>query len=132
METLHEKVTILVTHQLQYLKAASHILILKDTENTQAAQPEESRLEGKIGLKAYKNYFAAGLTAITVLFGIARSLLVFYVLVKASQTLHNRMFESILRAPVLFFDRNPIATAACEENEISGWFFEAMGYLVEH
>ncbi|XP_075805253.1 ATP-binding cassette sub-family C member 4 isoform X1 [Microtus pennsylvanicus] len=239
-QTLHEKVTILVTHQLQYLKAASHILILKDgqmvqkgtyteflksgvdfgsllkkeneegehspasgtptlrkrtfsessiwsqqssrpslkdgapegqdTENTQAAQPEESRSEGKIGFKAYKNYFTAGaswffivflillnmaaqvfyvlqdwwlsywanqqsalnntengngsvtetldlnwylgiyagLTAITVLFGIARSLLVFYVLVKASQTLHNRMFESILKAPVLFFDRNPI------------------------
>lgn len=44
----------------------------------------------------------------TVLFGIARSLLVFYVLVHSSQTLHNKMFESILRAPVLFFDRNPI------------------------
>uniref|UniRef100_A0A8C2LHR1 ATP-binding cassette, sub-family C member 4 n=2 Tax=Cricetulus griseus TaxID=10029 RepID=A0A8C2LHR1_CRIGR len=239
-QTLHEKVTILVTHQLQYLKAASHILILKDgqvvqkgtyteflksgvdfgsllkteneeaehpsasgtptlrkrtfsessiwsqqssrpslkdgvpegqdTENPQAVQPEESRSEGKVGFKAYKNYFTAGaswffilflillnmaaqvfyvlqdwwlshwankqgalnntnnangnvtetldlhwylgiysgLTAITVLFGIARSLLVFYVLVKASQTLHNRMFESILKAPVLFFDRNPI------------------------
>lgn len=239
-QTLHEKITILVTHQLQYLKAASHILILKDgemvqkgtyteflksgidfgsllkkeneeaepspvpgtptlrnrtfseasiwsqqssrpslkdgvpdaqdAENTQAAQPEESRSEGRIGFKAYKNYFSAGaswffiiflvllnlmgqvfyvlqdwwlshwanrqgalndtknangnvtgtldlswylgiytgLTAVTVLFGIARSLLVFYVLVNASQTLHNRMFESILKAPVLFFDRNPI------------------------
>ncbi|XP_032773586.1 multidrug resistance-associated protein 4 [Rattus rattus] len=239
-QTLHEKITILVTHQLQYLKAASHILILKDgemvqkgtyteflksgvdfgsllkkeneeaepspipgtptlrnrtfseasiwsqqssrpslkdgvpdaqdAENTQAAQPEESRSEGRIGFKAYKNYFSAGaswffiiflvllnlmgqvfyvlqdwwlshwanrqgalndtknangnvtgtldlswylgiytgLTVVTVLFGIARSLLVFYVLVNASQTLHNRMFESILKAPVLFFDRNPI------------------------
>ncbi|XP_034354498.1 ATP-binding cassette sub-family C member 4 [Arvicanthis niloticus] len=239
-QTLHQKITILVTHQLQYLKAASHILILKDgemvqkgtyteflksgvdfgsllkkeneeaepspapgtptlrnrtfseasiwsqqssrpslkdgapegqdAENTQATQPEESRSEGRIGFKAYKNYFTAGaswffiiflvllnmagqvfyvlqdwwlsywankqgalnntknangnvtetldlswylgiyagLTAVTVLFGIARSLLVFYILVNASQTLHNRMFESILRAPVLFFDRNPI------------------------
>ncbi|XP_046310887.1 ATP-binding cassette sub-family C member 4 isoform X3 [Marmota monax] len=239
-QTLHEKITILVTHQLQYLKAASHILILKDgemvqkgtyteflksgvdfasllkkeneeaeqspvpgtptlrnrtfsessvwsqqssrpslkdgvaegqdTENAQAVQPEESRSEGKIGFKAYKNYFTAGaswfiiiflillnmaaqvsyvlqdwwlsywaneqsmlnvtvngegnvtekldlnwylgiyagLTVSTVLFGIARSLLVFYVLVNSSQTLHNKMFESILKAPVLFFDRNPI------------------------
>lgn len=239
-QALHEKITILVTHQLQYLKAASHILILKDgemvqkgtyteflksgvdfgsllkkeneeaepstapgtptlrkrtfseasiwsqqssrpslkdgapegqdAENTQAVQPEESRSEGRIGFKAYKNYFSAGaswffiiflvllnmvgqvfyvlqdwwlshwankqgalnntrnangnitetldlswylgiyagLTAVTVLFGIARSLLVFYILVNASQTLHNRMFESILKAPVLFFDRNPI------------------------
>uniref|UniRef100_G5E701 Multidrug resistance-associated protein 4 n=1 Tax=Loxodonta africana TaxID=9785 RepID=G5E701_LOXAF len=239
-QTLHEKITILVTHQLQYLKAASQILILKDgkmvqkgtyteflksgldfgsllkkendeteqspvpgtptlrnrtfsessvwsqqssrpslkdgaqegqtTEDVQAPLPEESRSEGKVGLKAYKNYFAAGahwlviiflillnaaalvsyvlqdwwlsywaneqsalnitvngkgnitekldlnwflgiysgLTAATVLFGIAQSLLAFYVLVNSSQTLHNKMFESILKAPVLFFDRNPV------------------------
>ncbi|XP_022358423.1 multidrug resistance-associated protein 4 isoform X3 [Enhydra lutris kenyoni] len=238
-QTLHEKITILVTHQLQYLKAASQILILKDgkmvqkgtyteflksgvdfgsllkteneeadqspapgspvlrtrsfsessiwsqqssrpslkdgvqevqeNENTPAAVSEESRSEGKVGFKAYKNYLAAGahwlvivflvllnviaqvayvlqdwwlsywaneqsalnvmvngtenvtekvdlawylgiysgLTVATVLFGIVRSLLVFYVLVHSSQTLHNKMFESILRAPVLFFDRNP-------------------------
>ncbi|XP_054998160.1 ATP-binding cassette sub-family C member 4 isoform X1 [Sorex araneus] len=238
-QSLHEKVTILITHQLQYLKAASQILILKDgemvqkgtytefqnsgidfgsllkkeneeaehsplpgtpplkkrtfsesslwsqhssppslkdgapdgqePENVQAQVPEESRSEGRVGFKAYKNYFTAGahwsvivilllvniasqvayilqdwwlsywanesalnvtarelgdasreldlqwylgvysgLTVATVIFGIARSLLVFYVLVNSSQTLHNRMFESILKAPVLFFDRNPI------------------------
>lgn len=38
----------------------------------------------------------------------------FYILVNASQTLHNRMFESILKAPVLFFDRNPIGKSAAE------------------
>ncbi|XP_004680354.2 PREDICTED: multidrug resistance-associated protein 4 [Condylura cristata] len=262
-QSLHEKITILVTHQLQYLKAASQILILKDVptvlqnpeasldfsqitlgggegkmvekgtytefqksgvdfgsllkkeneeaepspvpgtptlrnrtfsessvwsqqssrpslkdgaaegqepENIQATLPEETRSEGKVGFKAYKNYLAAGahwlvvvflllvniaaqvayvlqdwwlsywankqsalnvtvngkanvtemlhlnwylgiysgLTAATVLFGVARSLLVFHVLVRSSQTLHNKMFASILKAPVLFFDRNPI------------------------
>ncbi|XP_037656316.1 multidrug resistance-associated protein 4 isoform X3 [Choloepus didactylus] len=239
-QTLHEKITILVTHQLQYLKAASQILILKDgemvqkgtyteflksgldfgsllrkeneeaeqstipgsptlrnrtfsessvwsqqssrpslkegspedqvLENIQVTLSEESRSEGTVGLKAYKNYFSAGahwfiiilllllniatlvayvlqdwwlsywaneqsalnvtvngkgnvtekldlnwylgiysgLTIATVLFGVARSLLVFYVLVNSSQNLHNKMFESILKAPVLFFDRNPI------------------------
>ncbi|XP_070327616.1 ATP-binding cassette sub-family C member 4 isoform X2 [Odocoileus virginianus] len=169
-QALHEKIRILVTHQLQYLKAASQILILKDTENVQVTLTEETRSEGKVGFKAYKNYFTAGahwfiiiflilvnlaaqvsyalqdwwlsywanqqsalnvtvngqgnvtekldlnwylgiysgLTASTVLFGVARSLLVFFVLVSSSQTLHNQMFESILRAPVLFFDRNPI------------------------
>ncbi|XP_042835275.1 ATP-binding cassette sub-family C member 4 isoform X5 [Panthera tigris] len=239
-QTLHEKITVLVTHQLQYLKAASQILILKDgkmvqkgtyteflksgvdfgsllkkeneeadqspapgspalknrsfsesslwsqqssrpslkdgrpegqnTENLQVTVSEERRSEGKVGLKAYKSYLTAGahwviiiflillniaaqvayvlqdwwlsywaneqsalnvtvngkenvtekldlhwylgiysgLTVATVLFGIARSLLVFYVLVNSSQALHNKMFESILRAPVLFFDRNPI------------------------
>ncbi|XP_039693691.1 ATP-binding cassette sub-family C member 4 isoform X3 [Pteropus medius] len=127
-QTLHEKITILVTHQLQYLKAASQILILKDgkmvqkgtyteflksgidfgsllkKENEEAEQSsipgsptlrsrtfsessvwsqqssrpslkdgaleseanmqvtltEESRSEGKVGIKAYKSYFTAG------------------------------------------------------------------------
>lgn len=44
----------------------------------------------------------------TILFGIIRSLLVFQVLVSSGQNLHNKMFQSILKAPVLFFDRNPI------------------------
>ncbi|KAM7238066.1 hypothetical protein CapIbe_011024 [Capra ibex] len=50
----------------------------------------------------------SGLTVSTILFGITRSLLIFYVLVNSSQTLHSKMLETILRAPVLFFNRNPI------------------------
>ncbi|XP_078402042.1 ATP-binding cassette sub-family C member 4 isoform X2 [Cetorhinus maximus] len=50
----------------------------------------------------------AGLTIAVILFGTTRSLIIFKVLVKASQELHDRMFTSIIRAPVLFFDRNPI------------------------
>uniref|UniRef100_A0A6Q2X659 Cystic fibrosis transmembrane conductance regulator n=1 Tax=Esox lucius TaxID=8010 RepID=A0A6Q2X659_ESOLU len=44
----------------------------------------------------------------TLVFGFTRSLLMFNVLVKASHALHNRMFNSILRTPVRFFDVNPI------------------------
>uniref|UniRef100_A0A6Q2XJP2 ATP-binding cassette, sub-family C (CFTR/MRP), member 4 n=1 Tax=Esox lucius TaxID=8010 RepID=A0A6Q2XJP2_ESOLU len=50
----------------------------------------------------------AGLTIATLVFGFTRSLLMFNVLVKASHALHNRMFNSILRTPVRFFDVNPI------------------------
>uniref|UniRef100_A0A4W2CXT3 Cystic fibrosis transmembrane conductance regulator n=1 Tax=Bos indicus x Bos taurus TaxID=30522 RepID=A0A4W2CXT3_BOBOX len=235
-QALKEKITILVTHQLQYLKDASQILILKDgmvvergtyseflksgvdifslfekrneqsepspvpgaptviseslvqsfqsprpllkdaapedqeSENIQVTLPLEDHLEGKVGFKTYANYFTAGadwsviiflilvniaaqvtyilqdwwlafwanvqsdlyfggcvkeneevvfvlnwylgvysgLTVSTVLFGITRSLLIFYILVNSSQTLHNKMLESVLRAPVLFFHRNPI------------------------
>ncbi|NXC60954.1 MRP4 protein, partial [Aleadryas rufinucha] len=243
-EALHQKISVLVTHQLQYLRAANQILILKDGkmvgkgtyaeflrsgidfasllkkdeevveqlsvpgtpnlksarnrtfsessvlsqdssihshkdgameqppgENALAAVPEESRHEGKINFKVYRKYFTAGancfvifvllvfnilaqvayvlqdwwlsywanqeklnlttngnngtnvtehldlnfylgiyagLTVATILFGIIRSLLVFQVLVNSGQNLHNKMFQSILKAPVLFFDRNPI------------------------
>uniref|UniRef100_A0AC11BX71 Uncharacterized protein n=1 Tax=Ovis aries TaxID=9940 RepID=A0AC11BX71_SHEEP len=226
-------ITILVTHQLQYLEDASQILILRDgkmvergtyseflksgidifslfekeneqsepspvpgtptviseslgqsprpslkdvapedqdTENIQVTLPLEDHLEGKVGFKTYVNYFTAGadwpviiflilvniaaqvayvlqdwwlafwsnlqsdlysgvlvkededvvsvlnwylevysgLTVSTILFGITRSLLIFYILVNSSRTLHNKMLETILRAPVLFFNRNPI------------------------
>ncbi|XP_069457986.1 ATP-binding cassette sub-family C member 4-like isoform X2 [Ovis canadensis] len=235
-QALQEKITILVTHQLQHLKDASQILILKDgkmvergtysefqksginvfslfekgnelsepspgpaaptaiseslvqsfqspspslkdaapedqeTEKIQVVLPLEDHLKGKVDFKTYKNYFTAGadwpviiflilvniiaqvayvlqdwwlaywanvqsdlylggylkededvvfilnwclgvysgLTVSTVLFGITRSLLIFYILVNSSRALHNKMVESILRAPVLFFHRNPI------------------------
>ncbi|MGH0118924.1 UNVERIFIED_CONTAM: hypothetical protein FKN15_054918 [Acipenser sinensis] len=50
----------------------------------------------------------AGLTVVTVIFGFIRSLLLLKVLVNSAQTLHNQMFQSILRTPVRFFDINPI------------------------
>ncbi|KAM8976173.1 ATP-binding cassette sub-family C member 4 [Pelodytes ibericus] len=61
----------------------------------------------KLDLNLYLGVYA-GLTAATIVFGVLRSLLVFHVLVCAAQALHNQMFQSLLRAPVLFFDRNPI------------------------
>uniref|UniRef100_A0A667ZHL7 Cystic fibrosis transmembrane conductance regulator n=1 Tax=Myripristis murdjan TaxID=586833 RepID=A0A667ZHL7_9TELE len=44
----------------------------------------------------------------TIILGFARNFILFNVLVKCAQTLHNRMFSSILRTPVRFFDVNPI------------------------
>ncbi|CAL8406691.1 unnamed protein product, partial [Arctogadus glacialis] len=230
---LKDKPRILVTHQLQYLKAADQILVLKEgivvakggyrelqksgldftslmkdedeeqqatsvelarsrtasstftptindeadqipAEHTQTAV-EESRLQGTIGMGIYYKYIRAGanvfvllllfvvnisaqvayvlqdwwmsywankqssltgctisiqnqtnnnatevldipfylgiyggLTAATLLFGLVRAMLFFYVLVKSTETLHKRMFDTILRAPVHFFDVNPI------------------------
>uniref|UniRef100_A0A670I614 Multidrug resistance-associated protein 4 n=1 Tax=Podarcis muralis TaxID=64176 RepID=A0A670I614_PODMU len=203
-QALHKKVTILVTHQMQYLRSANQILILKEGKEVGKGtysdflrsgidfasflkKPEDDdqlqvpgtpdirntcRSEGKIGFSIYKKYFAAGtncfvifillllnilaqvayvlqdwwlsywaneqvklnvtmegstennvtktldlgwylgmyggLTVAAIVFTILRSLLMFQVLVNAAQTLHNKMFQSILRAPVLFFDVNPI------------------------
>uniref|UniRef100_A0A673LMQ9 Multidrug resistance-associated protein 4 n=1 Tax=Sinocyclocheilus rhinocerous TaxID=307959 RepID=A0A673LMQ9_9TELE len=218
---LKEKPTILVTHQLQYLKAADQILVLKEghmvargtyselqrsgvdftsllkkdveEEGEKGEAPrsprsrtlsqnsvrshsssvlsvkdesdqlppvhtmtEETRTEGTIGLRMYWKYFRAGanvimlisfvllnllaqafyilhdwwlsyctnttqelnlnfylgiyagLTGATIIFGFMRSLFMFNALVSSAETLHNRMFNSILRTPVRFFDINPI------------------------
>ncbi|KAJ8350063.1 hypothetical protein SKAU_G00251930, partial [Synaphobranchus kaupii] len=50
----------------------------------------------------------AGLTVATIIFGFLRSLLFFNVLVRSAQSLHDRMFQSILCTPIRFFDVNPI------------------------
>ncbi|XP_076453870.1 ATP-binding cassette sub-family C member 4-like isoform X2 [Babylonia areolata] len=41
-------------------------------------------------------------------FGIVRALLFFRIVVNASQQLHNRMFASVVRCPIGFFDTNPV------------------------
>uniref|UniRef100_A0A8C4NTG3 Multidrug resistance-associated protein 4 n=1 Tax=Dicentrarchus labrax TaxID=13489 RepID=A0A8C4NTG3_DICLA len=50
----------------------------------------------------------SGLTAAAVVFGYARSLVIFHGLVRSAQTLHNSMFSAVIRTPVHFFDVNPI------------------------
>ncbi|XP_071321048.1 ATP-binding cassette sub-family C member 4-like isoform X2 [Trachinotus anak] len=50
----------------------------------------------------------SGLTAVAVVFGYARCLMIFHGLVRSAQKLHNSMFSAVLRTPVVFFDVNPI------------------------
>uniref|UniRef100_A0A674EUK8 Cystic fibrosis transmembrane conductance regulator n=1 Tax=Salmo trutta TaxID=8032 RepID=A0A674EUK8_SALTR len=83
---------------------------------------EESRSEGTIGVGLYVKYLKAGANILVhiLMFCVQAayilqdwwlaywSLVMFNVLVKAAQSLHNRMFNSILRTPVRFFDINPI------------------------
>ena len=49
-----------------------------------------------------------GLVGALVLFSFIRCFLFFLLLMRASYYLHNRMFAAVLRAPVLFFDTNPV------------------------
>ena len=43
-----------------------------------------------------------------IVVNLTRTVTFFFVCVNASRILHNRMFACILRAPILFFDTNPI------------------------
>uniref|UniRef100_A0A8D0AYB3 Cystic fibrosis transmembrane conductance regulator n=1 Tax=Sander lucioperca TaxID=283035 RepID=A0A8D0AYB3_SANLU len=133
---LKNKPRILVTHQLQYLQVADQIVVLKETvaEESRAegtigvslyvkylragasivvllvgivvsilAQVRSSSLKENILLLVF-----TGLTAAVIFFGFFRNIVLFHVLVRSAQTLHNRMFNSILKTPVHFFDVNPI------------------------
>ncbi|KAM6985056.1 ATP-binding cassette sub-family C member 4-like [Aplochiton taeniatus] len=78
-----------------------HSLNLTEALNGSSSPQQQLDLDLYLGVYA-------GITAVTILFGFLRSLVFFNVLVRAAQTLHNRMFEAILRTPVCFFDINPI------------------------
>uniref|UniRef100_A0A087XBS8 Multidrug resistance-associated protein 4 n=1 Tax=Poecilia formosa TaxID=48698 RepID=A0A087XBS8_POEFO len=67
------------------------------------ATPTDAELHLPFYLGVY-----SGLTAAAVVFGFVRSLLIFHGLVKSAQTLHNNMFNAVLRTHVHFFDVNPI------------------------
>lgn len=47
-------------------------------------------------------------TLVAVVFSFSRAILCYFLCVNASRVLHNRMFEAILHAKVLFFDSNPV------------------------
>uniref|UniRef100_A0AAQ5XQR9 Multidrug resistance-associated protein 4 n=1 Tax=Amphiprion ocellaris TaxID=80972 RepID=A0AAQ5XQR9_AMPOC len=64
----------------------------------------------------------SGLTATSVVFGFLRCLIFFNVLVSSAQTLHNSMFNAILRTSIRFFDINPIG-------RILNRFSKDIGYL---
>ncbi|KAG7227636.1 hypothetical protein INR49_005451 [Caranx melampygus] len=85
------------------------------TEHLSGSFPQQLDLDLYLGVYA-------GLTATSVVFGFLRSLLFFNVLVSSAQTLHNSMFNAILRTPVRFFDINPIG-------RILNRFSKDIGYL---
>uniref|UniRef100_A0AAQ5ZIP6 Cystic fibrosis transmembrane conductance regulator n=1 Tax=Amphiprion ocellaris TaxID=80972 RepID=A0AAQ5ZIP6_AMPOC len=144
---LKNKPRILVTHQLQYLKAADQIVVLKEghmvakgtytelqqsgvdftsllkkdeeDEQQQPAQdiPARSRTLSQNSVLSQTSSVQSvmdgdslpvGLTGATIIFGFMRNLVLFNVLVRCAQSLHNGMFNTILRTPVRFFDINPI------------------------
>ena len=49
----------------------------------------------------------AGITASAAALSFVRIFLIFWILINGGRVLHNRMFSSIMRVPVRFFDTNP-------------------------
>ncbi|XP_028248988.1 multidrug resistance-associated protein 4-like [Parambassis ranga] len=121
----------LVLLVLIFLNALAHItFVLQDwwlacwaseqkhisvTEHLNGSFPQQLDLDLYLGVYA-------GLTATSVVFGFLRSLVFFNVLVTSAQTLHNSMFNAILRTSVHFFDINPIG-------RILNRFSKDIGYL---
>nr|XP_019960169.1 PREDICTED: multidrug resistance-associated protein 4-like [Paralichthys olivaceus] len=127
--------TIAVSLYVKYLKAGAHVVfvvfvllinilaqvayIMQDWWLAYWADKQEDLNANSTGIINGQNATAeldvnfylgiyAGLTGATLILGFARNLFMFNILVKSAQALHNHMFKAILRAPVRFFDTNPI------------------------
>ncbi|XP_061925145.1 ATP-binding cassette sub-family C member 4-like [Entelurus aequoreus] len=123
----------LVLFLLILLNALAHVtFVLQDwwlawwaskqqKQHVNLTQHLNGSLPAQLDLDLYLSVYA-GLTAASVVFGFVRSLVFFSILVKSAQTLHNSMFEAILRTPVHFFEINPIG-------RILNRFSKDMGYL---
>ncbi|XP_061827424.1 ATP-binding cassette sub-family C member 4-like isoform X3 [Nerophis lumbriciformis] len=124
---------VLVLFLLILLNALAHVtFVLQDwwlawwasaqqKQHVNITQHLNGSLPAQLDLDLYLSVYA-GLTAASVVFGFVRSLVYFSILVKSAQTLHNSMFEAILRTPVHFFEINPIG-------RILNRFSKDMGYL---
>lgn len=78
-----------------------------NTNNTNTNNTSAGNTTQQLDLNFYLGIYA-GLTGATIVFGFMRCLIMFNALVSSAEMLHNRMFNSILRTPVRFFDINPI------------------------
>ena len=53
-----------------------------------------------------------GIVSGSVALSLMKGLLFWFVCIHAGQVLHDRMFAAVLRAPIRFFDTNPIGKSA--------------------
>ena len=49
-----------------------------------------------------------GLLGSLTILAVLRTILFFILMLNASRVVHNRMFARVLKAPILFFDTNPV------------------------
>lgn len=68
----------------------------------------------------------ACLTAASSLLPVVRAYLFFQVSIRCSEQLHDKMVNSVLQAPVLFFDTNPAGRILNRFSEDIGWLDELL------
>ena len=80
----------------------------------------------------------AGMLGTALFFGLLRAFLFYYVSLISSEQLHDQMTLAILKAPVLFFDTNPLGRilnrfskdVGSMDEILSMYFLSAIGYIL--
>ncbi len=85
---------------------------LSSLSRTECTELDESIFIGTDGScklsKSQKLWILSGLTGVATILSALQVGMFCYVSLRASEVLHNRMVMALLRAPVHFFDMNPI------------------------
>ena len=72
-----------------------------DSDNSSDSDPYDLSTNQRIGIYG-------GIVFSSIFLVMTRSVLSFLICIASARNLHNKMLMAILRAPVLFFDTNPI------------------------
>ena len=83
-------------------------------------------------------YIYAGLVGVALVLSLLRALLFFNTALNSSQVLHDDMLAAVLRAPVLFFDTNPVGRVlnrfsrdlSCMDELLPDTFLDAIQILL--
>ena len=82
--------------------SSQNITSTPESNGSTATQPLcDLSVEQRVGIYG-------GLLLSLIIVNVTKLIAFFFLCVNSSRVLHNRMFASILRAPVLFFDTNPV------------------------
>ena len=79
-----------------------------DSDNSSDRNPYDLSTNQIIGIYG-------GIVFGSVVLVMTRSVLTFLICIAASHNLHKKMFRAILRAPVLFFDTNPVGKSCIQK-----------------
>ena len=89
------------------------ILLNYRASETESCLPEEVNFSmdssSTFSLSTHqRNGIYGGIVSVSLIFVIMRAVLCYLIILAASRSLHSKMLTAILRAPVLFFDTNPV------------------------
>ena len=98
---------------LLLIAIAKAILYPCRASETESCLPEEANFStdtsSAFSLSTHQRIgIYGGIVTFMVCVVIARSVLCYLIILTASRSLHNKMLTAVLRAPVLFFDTNPV------------------------
>ena len=86
-------------------RASNADVCLPKTANSSSANSSDFTQDQRVGIYG-------GLVGVTATLILSRAVLCYLICFAATSSLHSKMFKSILRAPVLFFDTNPVGEHA--------------------